>query len=186
MLGMTVFLCFLGIVFFGVCLVILLKADDYLTTPRSLTCPETRSGVRVRVDIPHRLRTLLRGQEELRLTACSRWPDGQPCGEECLLQIDLKPEILDRALRAWTEGRGCALCHRPLGEVDWRMGHFSALDEKGNWISTAAMPLKNLPMALDRYRPVCWACNLSQCLQREPFLLKGDRRRQHEPLWDGQ
>jgi hypothetical protein len=98
----------------------------------------------------------------------------------------LNPEIMEQALRAWARGKMCALCGRPLTEADWQMGHFSGLDANGNCVSAAAMPLRDLPLALQGYRPVCWPCHLTQCLQREPFLLAGDRRGQREELWMGE
>jgi hypothetical protein len=185
MLGMSIFLIFLGVLFFCICVLILLKPGDYFAARRLLTCPETRHAASVKIDVRHRLLTLLRGQEKLRLASCSRWPGRQPCGEECLLQIDLNPELLDRALRLWAEGKPCALCQRPLAEGDWRGGHFSGLDQDGKLVTPAEMQLRDLPMALERYRPVCWPCNLTQCLMRQPILLKGDRRGRREELWDG-
>jgi hypothetical protein len=185
MLGMTVFLICLAILFFSICLLILLKADDYFTGARQLICPETRQPAGVRLDLRHRLLSLLRGQEELRLTSCARWPGRQACGQECLLQVDCNPAVLDRVLCAWAHGKCCALCQRPLTERDWRGGHFSGLDQGGSWVSAAKILLQNLPMALDEYRPVCWPCNLAQGQNRVPILLKGDRRGPRELPADG-
>jgi hypothetical protein len=185
MIALTMLLFLLGALFLGICIMILLKPSGYFTAQRVLTCPETRNPARVRVDVGHRLRTALWGREKLRLQSCSRWPGRQECGEECLLQVDLNPEVLDRALRAWAEGKACALCGRRLREADWRMGHFSGLNDRSAWIPPTAMPLHELPMALQHYRPVCWPCHLAQGRQRDPILLKGDRRVPREPSWTG-
>ena len=147
-----------------VCLIVLLAPDRFLTARRVLTCPETSQSVAVRLAIGDRIRSLLAGRERLRIRACSRWPEREACGQECLLQVDLQPQLLERTLRAWCEGRDCALCGHPLAPNDWRQGRFAGVDRQGAFVPGAQMSLSELPLALENYRPVCWNCH---CAQRE-------------------
>ena len=94
MLGMTILVLLLVTSFAFICYRILLPPDGYLRRKRMLTCPETGEHVNLRIDVVHRIRTLLGGHEHLRVESCSRWPDRRVCGQECLLQVDLCPEVL--------------------------------------------------------------------------------------------
>ena len=87
MLAFSIFAVLLVAVFAILCMVILLAPDHYLTARRAVTCPETRQPEKVKIAIGDRIWSLLRGKEDLHLAACSRWPDRQKCGEECLLQV---------------------------------------------------------------------------------------------------
>ena len=57
--------------------------------PRTILCPETLDAATVSVDADLAARTALTGNEELRLTACSRWPERQDCDQACTQQIAL-------------------------------------------------------------------------------------------------
>jgi hypothetical protein len=162
MLGVTILVLLFAVCFAFICFRIVLPADGYLTSHRMLTCPETGQPARVQLDIGYRLRTLLGGHERLRLQSCARWPERQICGQECLLQVDLNPEIMERVLRTWYEGKMCALCSQKLQEQDWRRGRFSALDEEGRFFCANELPLRELPKTIGRYRPVCWSCHLER------------------------
>ena len=185
MVGMTI-LVLLLVSFAIICVRIVLPPNGYLTSQRMLTCPETGRSVRVKIDIGHRLRTLLGGHERLRLRSCSRWPERSVCGQECLLQVNLDPEILEHILQTWYDAKTCALCSQKLREQDWRRGRFSAVDVEGRFFCGSELPLHDLPMALAHYRPVCWSCHLEQRehkVREETF--KGDRRGYQEERWTG-
>jgi hypothetical protein len=168
-----------------VSLIVLLAPDRFLAARRTLICPETRQPAAVRLAIGERIRSLLAGRERLRVRTCSRWPERQGCGEECLLQVDLQPQLLERELRAWCEGRDCALCGHPLVANDWRQGRFSGVDGKGRFVPAAEMPLQELPLALENYRPVCWNCHCAQRgLRLQAGQLPGGRR--SAAVWAGE
>jgi hypothetical protein len=187
MLGMTVFVLLLIVGFALLCFWFLRQPDGYLSSQRVLTCPETRKPAAVKLDIGHRLRTLFGGREQLQLKSCSRWPERQGCSQECLLQVDSSPAILDGVLRAWYAGKTCALCHRALQEQDWTLGRFSAVDASGRFLCGSELPLRKLPTALESYQPVCWPCHLGQRARNYPpdTLLQGDRRAAKEERWTG-
>jgi hypothetical protein len=188
MLGMTVFVLLLIVGFVLLCIWFLLQPDGFLSSQRFVTCPETQQSAAVKIDIGYRIRTLLGGRERLQLKSCSRWPERQPCGQECLLQVDLNPAILEGVLRTWYAGKTCALCSRELQEQDWTLGRFSAVDESGRFWPGSELPLRKLPMDAEHYRPVCWPCHLERrALRRFPeVLLQGDRRVTREGPWTGE
>ena len=60
-----------------------------LREPRTIICPETLRWADVTVDGWHAARTELAGRAELRLSACSRWPERQDCNQACAPQLPL-------------------------------------------------------------------------------------------------
>jgi hypothetical protein len=191
MLGISFLITFLIALVAAVCIMILLKPDEYFTADREIVCPESHTPAAVQIDLSHRIRTLLRGGGEfLRLKSCSRWPERKACGEECLLQIDLRPKILDDVLQKWCAGKPCALCGRRLTENDWRLGYFSAVNDQNEFVNAREMPLYSheLTIALAQYRPVCRNCQSTQLAKRAAkiVLLKGDRRATKEEIWTGE
>ena len=59
---------------------------------RLITCPETRQPAAIKVDAAHAALTAAAKNPDLRLMSCSRWPERDDCGQECLLQVELSPE----------------------------------------------------------------------------------------------
>ena len=59
---------------------------------RVITCPETRKPAAIQVDAGHAALTAAVSHPDLRLKSCSRWPEREDCGQECLLQVELSPE----------------------------------------------------------------------------------------------
>src|SRR5215475_12199073 len=89
--------------------------------PRAILCPENQRPAGVRVDERHAALSALKGTPELRLSSCSRWPERAGCGQECLAQIAASPEgcLVRNILAKWYEGKACASCGRPIGQIDW-------------------------------------------------------------------
>ena len=59
----------------------------------------------VELDNKFALKTALRGEEHERLESCSRWPEKCECGQDCLAQINLSLENLERYLQKWYQGK---------------------------------------------------------------------------------
>src|ERR1041384_2571745 len=59
---------------------------------RLITCPESHKPAAVEVAAGKAARTALLGDPTLRLNQCSRWPERQDCGHECLQQVEPDPE----------------------------------------------------------------------------------------------
>lgn len=53
----------------------------------NVMCPETEQVCAVHVDAKLAARTRMAGHEDLRLTACSRWPEKQNCDQACTVQV---------------------------------------------------------------------------------------------------
>ena len=186
MMGMAAFAVCLFVAFLALCIVFMVAPDQYLKSERVLVCPETRQATSVKVNVLHRLLSFLCGREILGLRACARWPGRRDCGQACLLQVDADPRILGRVLRSWYEGKRCALCSRALAEADWRLGHYSALDEAGIFHAAGEISIAELPMLVSQYRPVCWECHLNEVSKRAPHTFAGDRRGKAEEVWTGE
>ncbi len=54
---------------------------------RHLNCPRTSDDALVHLDPHYAMRMHARGDRELRVRDCSRWPTETSCGQECLTQI---------------------------------------------------------------------------------------------------
>ena len=92
---MTTIILILAIAFALSCippLFVFLASRRRETGDRVITCPETRSAAVVRLDARHAAWTDLEGEKNLRLEACSRWPERADCGQECLGQIECAPD----------------------------------------------------------------------------------------------
>ena len=59
---------------------------------RLVTCPETQKAAAVDYDTKHLVKEVLFGTPSVRLGECSRWPERQGCGQECLQQIEVSSE----------------------------------------------------------------------------------------------
>jgi len=136
---------------------------------RLITCPENHRPAAVALDASHAAREAIFGAPHLRLSECSRWPERQGCGQECLKQIEFAPEdcLVRTIVTKWYANRHCAVCSRPIHEVEW-MGHKPALsDPKGKIVHWGAVPPEELPEVFSTHRPVCWDCAIAESLRRE-------------------
>jgi hypothetical protein len=53
---------------------------------RPVACPENHQPAVVNIDVSHAASTMIDGSPELRLADCSRWPEKEACGQECLAE----------------------------------------------------------------------------------------------------
>jgi hypothetical protein len=139
---------------------------------RLITCPETLSHEAVRVDAGHAAATSLMGSAELRLSDCTRWPERQSCGQDCLAQIGAAPDgCLVRGLLArWYAGKTCALCGREVGEREW-MEHPPALIDRrsapARTVAWADVPPAQVMDVMATHEPICWNCHVTETFRRE-------------------
>ena len=97
MTALSLFLIALAIVVGGVVLVRSIPVlSTYVTFRgrRLITCPETHKIEAVDVAARKAALTAVFGEPTLRLDRCSRWPERQDCGQECLQQVETDPEQL--------------------------------------------------------------------------------------------
>jgi hypothetical protein len=88
---------------------------------RVIRCPENREIAAVVVDARRAGITAILGEPTLRLRDCTRWPQRQDCGQECLSQIEAAPHdcLVRTILTKWYQGKACVYCHRPFDEINW-------------------------------------------------------------------
>jgi hypothetical protein len=136
---------------------------------RVITCPETKEPAAVVVDAHLAARTAVSGERKLRLRQCSRWPEREDCGQECLEQIELSPEecLVRTMLDEWYQGASCALCHKEIGEINWfkhRPAFMSPDRKTAEWDEIRA---EDLPEVLATHYPVCWDCHIIETVRRK-------------------
>jgi hypothetical protein len=56
--------------------------------PRTVTCPENHEPAEIQIDAGEAAATAAFGKPELRVRRCSRWPEHEQCGQECLGEVE--------------------------------------------------------------------------------------------------
>ncbi len=136
----------------------------------AVKCPENQAwaGVHVAALHPH-----------LRLNACSRWPERQDCGQECLKHVEAAPAacLVTNLLARWYAGKACAVCHKHFDEIRWSEFQPSLLSPDGKIVEWSAVNAEALPSIFSTYHPVCWKCSsIAGVVQQHPELVV-DRKR---------
>jgi hypothetical protein len=143
-----------------------------------VTCPETGKPAAVEVDKTHAALTFTRGIPDLRLKRCSRWPERQECGQECLVQIELTPEqcMVRQLLTNWYVSKACVFCGKVFGKINWT-DHKPALmnAEESKTVEWPEVPTEMLPQVLSTHLPVCWNCHVAETFRREHLDLVVER-----------
>lgn len=136
---------------------------------RLITCPENEKPAAVRVDGLRAAAGVLTGHETLRLSECSRWPEKQGCGQECLEQIEKGPDAcLVRTLVAnWYAGKACAFCGRPIHDVAWAEQRPGLRAPDGRVVGWPDVAPETLPDLFRTHAPVCWDCLVVQKIAKE-------------------
>jgi hypothetical protein len=158
---------------------VLVSLQDYYRNRglQPVACPETGEPADVEVDRKSAFMTALRGVEHSQLQSCSRWPEKDDCGQECLEQLEDSPENIDRFLTKWYEGKTCATCNRALTASDWRRSRLAVLNQEEQLFELRHMFLETLQSALQDMRPLCWNCHQEE-RERQAVparRLKGER-----------
>ncbi|HEV2400196.1 MAG TPA: hypothetical protein VGS27_24875 [Candidatus Sulfotelmatobacter sp.] len=135
---------------------------------RLVTCPETRKPAAVNVAAGETALGVFFNEPTVRLNQCSRWPENQNCGQECLQQIEADPEkcLVWNQVSKWYEGKKCAFCHKPIGALH-HLDHAPAL--LGPDFRTTEWKYirpEQLPQVFSTHQPVCWNCHVAQSFRR--------------------
>lgn len=146
---------------------------------RVITCPENRRPAGVVVDTGYAVLTTLEGKTDLRLKSCSRWPERQDCGQACLQQIEGAPEdcLVRHILTQWYEGKKCALCGKPIGEIHWADHKPALLNADHRTVDWRDVPAADVPDVLATHQAVCWNCHIVNRMVGEHPELVIDRAR---------
>jgi hypothetical protein len=148
---------------------------------RLVTCPETKKVVAVEVEATHAAMTIGQGIPELRLKSCTRWPERQDCGQECVEQIELAPEdcLIRNILTSWYKGKACAYCHMRFGQIHLTDHKPALLNADRRIVEWGEIPPEKIPEALATHLPVCWNCGVAESFRLEHPELVTDRPWRH-------
>jgi len=148
---------------------------------RVITCPETGMPAAARVDGIRIASSAAIGEPDLRLASCSRWPERQHCGQECLAQIEAAPaECLVRTMLVeWYQGSSCAFCGKDIGEIHWVEHKPALLTPDRRTVEWDEVPPETLPEVLATHQRVCWNCHIANSFrERFPGLVTDRPSRQ--------
>ncbi len=136
---------------------------------RIVSCPETHQPAGVRVAAGKAALEAMVGSPHLSLSECSRWPEKEGCGQECLAQIKDAPEacLVSTIVNHWYEGKSCVYCHKPFGEIHWHDHPPALVDEQSKTVQWNEVPVENLEQTLATHWPVCWSCHIAETFRRE-------------------
>ena len=135
---------------------------------RIITCPETHAPAAVDVAAGEAAVGAFLTEPTLRLRECSRWPERQNCGQECLQQIEVDPEncLVWNIVAKWYEGKNCIFCHKPIAPLR-HLDHAPAL--VGPDLKTVEwnqLRPEQLPDIFATCQPVCWNCHIAENFRR--------------------
>ena len=136
---------------------------------RLVTCPETQKPEAVDVAAGEAALGAFFNEPTLRLQECSRWPERQNCGQDCLQQVEADPEqcLVWNIVGKWYEGKSCVFCHKPIAPLQ-HLDHAPALlgpdFQTKEWKDISA---EKLPDILSTHQPVCWNCHVTETFRRE-------------------
>ena len=133
---------------------------------RLVTCPETKSPAAVEVDA-FQVAMSEGGTHKLRLKECSRWPEREDCGQNCLSQIEASPEdcLVRNIITKWYEGKNCAICGNPIGRIDWLEHKPGVLGPDRKTTLWSEFRPEELPGVMATQQPVCWNCHISSAFR---------------------
>ena len=147
---------------------------------RIVTCPETKQPAAVNVASGEAALGVFFNEPTLRLKECSRWPEREGCGQDCLQQIEDNAQncLVWNMVSKWYEGKSCVFCHKAIGPLH-HVDHSPALlgpdFRTAEWKNIAA---QDLPQVFSTYQPVCWNCHVAATFRREHPELVTDRARE--------
>lgn len=161
------------------CFAVRFAAGAYLKYrgKRIITCPATGKPAAVEVDASHAALTAAIRNPGVRLKSCSRWPEREDCGQECLLQVELSPEdcLLRHMLTSWYAGKHCVSCGKEFGEITWLDRKPALLSLEGETVEWGELTPEKVPDALATHFPVCWDCHITESFCRQYPALIVDR-----------
>lgn len=148
---------------------------------RLVTCPETKKAAAVEVAAGSVAMEALTGPHHLRLSECSRWPERQDCGQDCLKQIEAAQEdcLVWTIVSRWYEERQCADCGKRFEKMKWDDQKPALIDADRRTVQWDKIPAESLPDVLQTHLPVCWNCHMAQTFRREYPDRVSDQPRKH-------
>lgn len=151
---------------------------------RVITCPENLQPAAVKVNAVRAAQwSALSGDTPLRLSACSRWPEKEGCGQECLAQVEASPEacLVRTIVTRWYDGKSCAFCHQAIGEVVWHERPPALRAPDGTTKEWNEVREEDLPNVFATHAPTCWACHIRESFRHDHPELVIERPHLSEP-----
>jgi hypothetical protein len=150
---------------------------------RLVTCPETHTPEAVHLAAKEAGLGAFFNEPTLRLDQCSRWPEREGCGQDCLQQVESDPEkcLVWNIVAKWYEGKKCVFCHKAIAPLQ-HLDHAPAL--LGRDFRTTEWNQINpedLPQIFATHQPVCWNCHVAETFRREHPELVTDRNFEPRP-----
>lgn len=163
----AIILLMIGAMAFGLAKVI--RTFQRYRGQRLVTCPETQQPAAVHVNALKAAREAFVGREEVRLDQCSRWPEREGCGQDCLSQVHADPEhcLVWNIVAEWYKGKSCAYCQRPFTEQHWHDHSPALLSPERIAKQWNEIPAETLPLVFKTYLPVCWNCYIAETFRQQ-------------------
>jgi len=136
---------------------------------RVITCPETNEPQTVEVDAKHAALTAFGSSPELRLSSCTRWPERQDCGQDCLKQIENSRDgcLVKSMVAEWYVEKNCSFCGKPI-VADGFADHAPALvAPDGTTVLWKDVRPETLPEIFRTHRAACWNCHVVESVVRK-------------------
>ena len=136
---------------------------------RVVTCPETERPAAVTLDVGHAAATAVWERADLKLKACSRWPERAGCDEACLAQIADSPDgTRARTMVAqFFETKHCAICDQPIQPLHTAALQPGFLDPVSHDAEAwDEVPADRLPDAFETRHAICANCTLAESFRR--------------------
>ena len=143
-----------------------------------VTCPETHAPAAVDIAAGEAAVGAFLNEPTLRLVECSRWPEHQSCGQDCLQQVEADPQncLVWNIVSKWYQGKNCVFCRKPIGPLQ-HLDHAPALlgpdFRTSEW--KHVLP-EELPKVFSTHQPVCWNCHVAETFRRLHPELVTDRQ----------
>lgn len=144
---------------------------------RLVTCPETHAPAAVEAAVGEAALGAFVNEPTLHLQECSRWPEREGCGQECLSQIEADPQncLVWNIVAKWYEGKSCVFCHKPIGPLQ-HLDHAPALlGPDFKTVEWRVVRPEELPRIFSTHQPVCWNCHVAETFRRLHPKLVTDR-----------
>ena len=150
--------------------------------PMLVECPENHETAAVGLKMGQAVVTAGFGQPRLELRQCSRWPEKEACGQECLKQIEAQPAdcMVRTVVTRWYEDKSCASCGKPLGRIDWLERRPALMSPEGVTVQWPDVPPEELRAVFATHKAVCWDCHIAESFRRQhPDLVTENRWKTH-------
>jgi hypothetical protein len=136
---------------------------------RVITCPENHQPAAVHVNALKAARQAFLGRNDVRLDQCSRWPEKQNCGQECLKEVNADPAhcLVWNMVADWYKGKSCAYCQKPFDEMHWHDHHPALLSRERVAKQWNEIPPETLPEVFKTFQPVCWDCYIAETFRQQ-------------------